>query len=223
MNRIENRRHPLGFIVEGHGEYNAFPSMVTNITGYKIYVPILNAGGFGAITNNLSQQLIDFLLMYEAQFLFVCIDLIDVKKANLFHSCNELLKHLNNKIKHFETHTYPNFSRLNPLPEKIGVIIQIQKFETWMLSDFSSLVDNQYIDSSLTQLEDVDNQIQNPNSWIMDNFLNKAFDPKNPNHAKQLLGGLDPSIMRTNSHSYDKYCREIEIGFNKWCSDCGFS
>ena len=92
-----------------------------------------------------------------------------------------------------------------------------------MLSDFSSLVRNQYIEPSLTQITDVDNQIHNPTTWIKNHFIDKGFDPKNPMKAKQLLSRLDPSIMRTNSYSYDKYCREIESSYEKWLTDRGFS
>jgi hypothetical protein len=223
MNRIYHNRHPLGFIVEGHGEYNAFPTMVVKILGCRLFVPIANAGGCGAITNNLSQQLYDFLLIYNSQFLYICIDLIDVIKANQFSNCSELLTHLQNEIHHFETHIYPYHPNLKPLPDKIGVIIQIPKFESWMLSDFSSLAVNQYIDPTLTQIQDVDNQIPNPSSWIINNFTDTGFDPKNPMSAKRLLSVLDPTVMRTNSFSYDKYFREIESSYKNWLSDCGFS
>jgi len=69
-------RPPIGFIVEGHGEYNCYPSLVSRIVdgdGFKI--PRVNAMGCGNIVRHLDRQLRPLVLADHPYRVIVTLDL----------------------------------------------------------------------------------------------------------------------------------------------------
>ncbi len=91
-NTISNiNRPPIGFIVEGTGEYNAYPSLVSRILAVNnLHLPIVNSGGCGTIYRNLGRLLSNLILTYHPLNIIVTVDLIDAIKQKMHKNCEEL-------------------------------------------------------------------------------------------------------------------------------------
>lgn len=208
-------RPPIGFIVEGLGEYNTYPSLFSRIVGKSnLHIPRINSGGYGGITSNLKEQLNDITFLHHPYAIIITLDLIDVLKANLFTDCVELHTHLFRQSNEWLSDARLD-NRMNPLPEYIQIVIQIQKFESWMISDIPGLITAGFLAHSLTQIKDVDNSVQDPYTWLKENSL-KTLNPKNLEQAKIIISSLNPAYMKTNSNSFDKFFREVQRLYNLW-------
>lgn len=212
-------RPPIGFIVEGAGEYNTYPSLCSRIVNNNsLHIPCVNSGGYGGITSNLKEQLNDLVLIYHPFSIIITIDLIDVIKAQLFIDCTQLYSFLSNQSNEWLLESASN-PRMHPLPEYIQTVIQIPKFESWMISDIISLKTANYLNSEVESVNDVDNTINDPHSWLKDNSIS-SLNPKDPVIAKNIISTINPDIMKTNSSSFDKFFREVEKHFNLWQNAC---
>lgn len=208
----EAATHNLGFIVEGDGEYHSFKSLVAKIIDRQPgHIPMINAGGFGGVLKKekLHENLTDLAKLYKVKKIIVCIDLIDPLNEGLCSSCVELKSIIDRNIESWTTNALSDI-RIKFVPEVI-LVIQIQKFESWMIADVNSLIEND-IFLEVDQLTDVD-ELKNPSKFIKD-YSKVEFNSKNPMFVKTIISKLDPSIMRKNSKSFDKLAREIKLVFS---------
>lgn len=209
-------RAPLGFIVEGHSEYSVFPSLVTQITKSKGYrIPIVNARGFGGILGALEDHLDDLVKLYHPFNIIVTIDLHPLITGGQFQDCASLRTCLDKRAEDW-LNAKSGQSIFSPLPRQIEVVIQIQSFETWMISDIVGLEQSGMFD--LPEIEhwgNVDDEVANPYIWIK-NHCSTPIDVKNPNTVKTLMGSLNIERMRSMSKSFCKFYREIAAEYRRW-------
>jgi len=212
-------RPPIGFIVEGQGEYNCYPSLICRTLctdGFKI--PIVNANGIGGMVSKLHDHLKYLVLADHPCNVIVTADLRDIIDRKLYLTCEEARTDLENEAKNWLIQAQTD-DRLQPLPERIIVVIQVQVFESWIISDIPNLARAGYIDQGEKQIRSVDQKILNPVKW-----LKERLDPnvrlKNPKKAKEIISQLDPNLMRRNSRSFDKFCKEITWGYESWAREC---
>ena len=218
MNNKVITRPPIGFIVEGTGEYHSFPSLVNRILDVSnMYVPISNARGYGKIILDLPREIRMIIRRAHPYSLYVCLDLIDILKENIVSNCLELITLLTSQIDSF---TNSNDPQCHPLPNSYGVILQIPQFETWMIADITSLIDSGLIDNIHAPIIDVDNTVDKPYKWLRCNLLDRHMNPKKPNIAKDILSVLEPNSMRSNSRSFEKFYREVTDAYSLWETAC---
>lgn len=203
-----SQRPQIGFIVEGRGEWNAYQSIAAKICGYPIYCRSINTEGYGGITSNIEEHLRDLVSIAHPYHIIVALDMIDVIKAGLFHSCEELKKHLINRVEVWQQQasTHPKFT---PLPDSITIVIQVPKFESWLIADFDGISSVGLIKAKDgdTSFEDVDRQVDDPASWLKDRIQN--YRSKDPGVAKKLITASDVTIMQERSRSFRKLAKEI--------------
>lgn len=218
MSRPLVTRAPIGFIVEGEGEYHCYPSLVQQIVGAKgFHIPRLSTGGVGSLVRNISRYLRTLVLTHHPFHIIITVDLKDTIKQNLARSCTQLKADLEKQIKNWLENEGQYNARLQPLPERITVVIQVQTFETWLIADVASLVTAGYIKKRTKQPSDVDEQVTKPAQWLQ---KRTKRDIKNPKYAKAMASQLDPQVMRLNSHSFDKFFREVESSYLRWTEAC---
>lgn len=208
-------RPPVGFIVEGHGEYNCYPSLfckISNCNGFKI--PILNAGGCGSIIKRLDEQLNDFLQAESPESIIITVDLKDALHQRLAKDCEDLMEKLSESISKWRI-SAENDSRLHPLPNHIACIIQVRKFESWVISDTEGLKRADLVHANAEQILDVES-ICEPTNWLR-SILKGQNNIKSPQFAKKLVSALDPLVMKQHSQSFEKFyleCQSIYIDWN---------
>lgn len=207
-------RPPIGFIVEGHGEFNCYPSLFSRIVNdNNTFVPLLNAGGCGTIVKRLKEQLTDIQITYKPLVIVVTIDLVDVIDQGLFATCVELVNYLDHQVAEWIENSTGD-ARLNPLPNRVVNVIQIKKFETWMISDIQGLKEAQFVSETVPEVNNAD-EIASPTNWLNIN-LQTSISTKSPADAKSLFSVLDPARMVANSKSFDKFHREVTIAYQEW-------
>ena len=211
-------RPALGFIVEGHGEYRCYPSLYARIVGCQVRVPIVNAGGYGSVVKNIQRHLTDLFRGAKPLHVIITIDLKDVINDGIFKDCKCLCEHLSYEATDWLKKAVRDI-RLPPLPEKISVVIQIPKFEAWLLSDVASLKRDGHIKADAPVIVDADGYQDDPCKYLNDNLCNEV-DIKNPLVAKSLFSSVTPCDMRLASRSFNKFYREV-LSFHKdWLTRC---
>ncbi|WP_124552570.1 DUF4276 family protein [Methylophilus methylotrophus] len=203
----EDQMLRLGLIVEGDGEYQAFPSIISRIIGAPVgKLPRVNANGYGNITcRNRLQKLLSSLLSLDCvQKVIICVDAMEPIKDEIVRNCVELKQLIESHVQDWFSQAI-NDSRIKHIPEVV-VVIQVQKLETWMIADTQSLFHNSLIKSDV-RLTNVD-EIPNPSATLKQ-IAKIEIDTKNPKVAKEILGFLDVNVMRLHSRSFDKFFREI--------------
>ena len=136
----------LGLIVEGHCEYDSFPSIISKIPNTPFYVPILNAGGIGNIMKNVHEQLLSMIKIHSPKKIVITLDYRDALKEGLVQDCIELKNIVSQRCQDF-IDSQQNGS-LN-LPDNIVVVIADKTFESWVCADIISLKDNENFNSEL--------------------------------------------------------------------------
>ena len=219
MNNIITRP-AIGAVVEGKGEYYCYPSLVSRIVNTPgLYIPVVYAGGIGNIRKHLHENLSDLVLSHKPYIAVITIDLRDNLESG-FTYCQELKEFIVKQARDWIISVQDN-ERFQPLPVNIEVVIQIQQFESWYLSDPVSLANTGFFDVTGLSPGDTDTTILNPANFLEDHKMCER-KLKDPQFAKEIISGLDPSVMRTNSKSFDKFYREISKAYTSWCEECGF-
>lgn len=196
----------LGFIVEGHCEFEAIPSFVGRILGYFDF-PVHNAKGIGNIIKNLDQELLYLIKIHKPKNIIITLDAADAINQGLCKTCVELKEIVNSSAEKFRE-SQENGSLM--LPEKIIVVIADKTYDTWICSDIEGLKSCDLIDSDkITEtFTNVDQEIPSPASWIKSK-LTKNANPKNRRHRKKLASSIRPETGREFSPSFDKFLREV--------------
>jgi hypothetical protein len=221
IERLERiQRAPIGFIVEGEGEFYCYPSLVCRVLDKRgLYCPVVNAGGYGNIIRHLDDQLTSLTLRCNPCNVIVTVDLKDALDRGLCNDCADLRVCLEQQACNWLLAAMRD-SRLAPLPDRIKIVIQVPKFESWVIADVDHLCSSGHIAITEYQLPDVDSQIANPAQWLKERLAPRV-SLKNPKHAKEMISKLDPNVMRQNSASFDKFCRETTACYTLWCHQCG--
>jgi hypothetical protein len=212
-------RPPVGFVVEGHGEYNCYPSLVCRIIdGAGLNVPRVNAGGCGNIVRHLGEQLKALVLAHHPYHIIIGLDLKDLLERGLYGDCRQLRADLESQAREWLVSSQSE-PRFHPLPERIIVVVQIQTFESWIISDLGGLRESGYLAVDLPQFSNTDQEVPDPVAWLR-KYMAPGRNQKNPKCAKAIISCLDPATMRANSPSFDKFCREILLSYSSWYQAC---
>ncbi len=208
---------PIGFIVEGKGEYHSYPSIITRIlckSGFKI--PIALAGGVGNIIKHLDEHLTDIIVADHPLSIIITVDLIDNIKKGTVGDCKELCDLLYGNVQSF-IDTHQSKERFQPFPEKFCVVIQVQKFETWFIADKFGLKSENLINLETNELDwqNVDDEVANPIAWLSTKAIN-TINLKDPEMCKSLSTLIDLDIVKTKSKSFDKFQREVIKHYSLW-------
>lgn len=209
-----NNRPPIGFIVEGYGEYNCYPSLFSKIsqsTGIKI--PIVNAGGCGSIIKNLSEQLDSLLMTDSPENVIITVDLKDALHQDFAKDHDDLVKLLSSSIEKWQKKASTD-QRLQPLPLRICCVIQVHKFESWLIADVDGLKEAELVRDDVTQMPDAE-AIVEPTKWLKAALKCEA-NLKSPLFAKRVVAALTPTVMKEHSQSFSKFHAECESMYKEW-------
>ena len=209
-----SNRPPIGFIVEGHGEYNCYPSLfskISNASGLKI--PIVNAGGCGTIIRHLDEQLNNLLITDSPESVIVTVDLKDALHQGLAESHDDLLRLLSLAIEKWQESASTD-PRLQPLPIRICCVVQVRKFESWLIADVEGLKNAELVRADVTQMPNTE-AITEPTTWLKDALKCEA-NLKSPQFAKKLVTALNPTVMRAHSQSFSKFHSECDSMYKEW-------
>jgi len=215
-------RPPVGFIVEGRGEFDSYPSLLSKVIDESsLNFPRINARGNGGIIRHLHEHLSDIVKTHKPVSVMVTVDLIDLVDEGIFTTCAELLEALVfNLNKWAEDNS--SFPKYLPFPEKFSVVIQIPKFESWLIADKRSLCQRGYINipDSEEQWTNVDDEVKNPHKWFHE-VSQQGLDLKQPLVCREIAGCIDIDVVKTVSPSFDKFYREVRKLYDHWQSKCG--
>jgi predicted RNase H-like HicB family nuclease len=207
-------RPPIGFIVEGHGEYNCYPSLfckISNGTGFK--VPVVNAGGCGGILKHLGEQLSNLLLADSPESVIVTVDLKDAVHQGFAEDHDDLIQKLRQAIDKWKESAVVD-PRLQPLPARICCVVQVQKFESWLIADVEGLKAAEIVRSDVAQMEDAE-AIKEPTIWLKQ-ALRCDGNLKSPQFAKKVVAALSPDVMKNHSDSFLLFHGECKASYAVW-------
>lgn len=209
-----SNRPPIGFIVEGHGEYNCYPSLFCKISdgsGFKI--PIVNAGGCGGILKHLGEQLSNLLMTDSPESVIITVDQKDALHQGFAEDHDDLIQKLKQAIEKWQQSAATD-PRLQPLPTRICCVIQVQKFESWLIADVEGLKAAELIRSDITQMPNAE-AIPEPTAWLKDALKYEA-NLKSPHFAKKVVAALTPAVMKNHSQSFSVFYTECQTSYAEW-------
>jgi hypothetical protein len=215
-------RPPVGFVVEGFGEFYSYPSIVSRLLGNRsLHIPCVNAKGYGGVVKHLESHLEDLVRRSHPHRVIVTVDLRDVLKSRLgFENCGHVVRSLTARARQWLA-VYGPAQGLGPLPHEVIIVVQVPQFETWLLSDPKRLEDMYSLPPDWPQEPvDLDQSIDNPAATLRE-VSGGRFNPKNPSVVKAFVGGIDTEAMRQWSASFAKYCREVRRCHAEWLTACG--
>ncbi len=199
-------RIPLALIVEGHCEYDTYPSFISKIIGNQ-YCPISNAKGIGNITKNIGDELLRVIKFSSPKKIIITLDYREAQREDLVKNCIELKELVSNKCKEFiEGQKNGDLE----LPDEIVVVIVDKTYESWLCADIEALKENELINEELITEEfaNVDEEIPNPSKWLNEK-LKKNVDLKSMANRKKIAKSIRPEIAKENSRSFRKFYNEI--------------
>lgn len=208
--------YPVGYIVEGFGEYHSFNSMFCKITGKSFRTPCSKPKGYGRILKSLEVELTDLVIAHSVAVVVVCIDLKDVlsNPAHGFNDCAELRAHLQERADRWLLGASQD-GRVRVAPQRVVVVIQVQKFESWFLADVEAFNASEYCAMPLNQIADVDNMRRDPVAFLRE-ALKPSVSLKSPVFAKRVAGGVRPEVASDSSRSYRKFSKEARSAAALW-------
>lgn len=212
--------HTLGFILEGHGEYETIPAFTCKILGSGEYLPRVNCGGIGSLFKNIEEHLYDLIRTYSPKNIIICFDLKDAlefkndkEKRKLFTSCINVISFLNNKIDAW-IKEHKKFNNLI-FPNNISIVVAVQTFDSWLISDIEGLKNCELIDETkITEnFNNVDVEVSNPLKYLNSKCKNK-IDIKKRRNVKKIVHCINTEISLTKSRSFLKFYKEVKLAFN---------
>ena len=114
----------------------------------------------------------------------------------------------------FKTKVHIRLQHIATLPENVTVVVQVKKFESWLISDPDSLKNANIISPDALIPDDIETIVE-PVKWIKENLLRKE-KVTTPSFTRKLTKHLDPEVMRTKSKSFDKFYRECWHSYEIW-------
>lgn len=212
-------RPPIGFIVEGHGEYDSYPTIVSKIVGNGYFIPRVNAKGNGGILKHLSEHLDDLVTASHPHEIIITIDLQDNIGTMGIDNCIDLKKIVEKQIDDWYARSQGSI-KMNPLPRSIRVVIQDPQFEAWLISDKESLKTDGHIilTGSEGAWSNVDSEVDNPQKWL-DAKSGSKFDMKKPSDCKTLAKSLNIDRASSASRSFRKFVNEVKASKSRWSDE----
>lgn len=217
-------RPPVGLVVEGDGEYASYPSIISSLlagAGPRL-VPRVNAGGIGAIFTDIGSLLDDLVSAHKPVSVIVTYDSVDsidrIFDGDLFKDCVAAKLHLEGEINAWLSQRR-NMTKFEPLPEYIAVVVQCQKFETWMALAGCCGAASGLGPFNATPIPSMNGDILigDPVKWIAAQSDGK-FNSKVPARVKELFSSCDPSAIVGISRSFSKLAKEIKAAMLRWTS-----
>jgi hypothetical protein len=197
----------VGVVVEGHGEYEAYPSLVNRLVGTSgVHVPCLNARGVGNVLERVERLLDDIVLAHKPMSVLVALDLTDALDVTKWKTCAALRRDLLSRCQRW-LRGKAGDHRFMPLPARVDVIIQVPAFESWVIADTEGLARHHCFPDTIgaTVWRDVDSEVPNPCAWLA-RVQTERFDSKNPRMVKQVLSGCSVRTL----------CKEVEAAYAAW-------
>jgi hypothetical protein len=217
MTHTDARCRPaIGYIVEGGGEHAAYPSLTARIVGAPVYVRAINAEGTGGILRNLEEHLDDMVRTWHPMSVIVTLDLRDVLEAQACTTCVELIDVLTTLVNSWAA-SRAAFPIMDPMPERLVVVVQIQTFESWWLADASALasIEGFSIEPGSCQWKNVDSEVANPGAFLR-RCCPGDLNLKSPSLAKAIMGRVSIEVLAERSRSFRKFQKEVLDGYNRW-------
>ncbi len=200
-------RPNLGFIVEGHCEYESIPSFVGKTLGYFNF-PIHNAKGIGNIIKNLENELYIFVKSFKPINIIISLDYLEAEREGYCTDCLDLKNKINNKVTEFFDHQKNGSLEL---PHNIVVVIADKTFDAWLCSDIEGLKTCELIDESKIDetFVNVDEEIKNPSDWLS-RKTKIRIDLKNRRFRKKVASSIRPDVGQNYSRSFRKFIKEVK-------------
>jgi hypothetical protein len=204
----------VGFVVEGHGEYAAYPSLfckLVNATGE--YVPCVNAGGCGSVFKNIHEHLDDLVRGYKPRCIVITVDYIDLIEQNLAGDLRSIKESFEGRIHSwFEKARVDD--RIKSIPESIKVVIQIHKFESWLIADSDNLRAGGFLKENAPSLDNSD-LIKDPAAWVRKYFV-EGHLVKNPRFVKKVVSSIDVEAVSQKSNSFSRLNQFCRTFYDDW-------
>jgi hypothetical protein len=206
---------PVGFVVEGDGEYQSYPSLAAKLLDGGYHFPIANAGGYGNLIGRVGEQLTDLCRRYSPYTAIVTIDAVDSVKDGLFPNCAALREALDAEVAQWLASAADD-GRITLVPQRVAVVVQVPKFEGWIACDCESLVTADLMEPAvLAEPRWCESDGGNPDRLLRTYFM-PGVTVKSPAKAKQIVSALDLHRVRAASRSFDKFARELTACFSVW-------
>ena len=215
MNDRSHYRNALGFVLEGRGEYVTYPSFVNRICGFSnFYVPRSQTGGIGRILKNPERYLSDLIKAYRPRTVIVAFDLKDAFEQTELQTCAEVKQYVLRKCEEWRAQALHN-PKLQPLPEKIEVVLQVQKLESWLVVDTERLARHASFPTPLPPhtSENVDEEVAEPEKWLQEH-AEQRFNPKKPREIKKAFAMCRVEVIETGSRSFAKLAKEVRLALS---------
>lgn len=206
-------RPKLGFIVEGHNEYNFYPSIITKILGYyPSDYKIVNANGIGNIIKHLDDSLLALVKTVSPEKIIVTIDLKDCIDQKFVTNCRELKDLITCSASKWLQTQKEQGSLNDKLPEEIIVVIVDKCFETWLIADIEGLKNCEYFDKYMLEenFSNVDDEVISPASWLKSRSL-IVGNLKSIKIVRSIVSKIDPNIGKNYSRSLRKFYKEVSL------------
>ncbi|MBK8954325.1 MAG: DUF4276 family protein [Saprospiraceae bacterium] len=199
-------RPRLGFIVEGHCEYDSIPSIVSKIEGHFNY-PMVNAQSIGNIIKHTDKLLLDIVKTYSPEKIIISLDYRDALRQGIVDNCIKLKEIVTTNAKDFIE------SQVNgtlTLPNEIVVVIADKTYDSWICADYENLKTNELFDASKITEEytNVDEEIESPCTWLQSKLKQKV-DLKSRAYRKKVVKTLRPDVAVQKSRSFRKFHKEV--------------
>jgi hypothetical protein len=210
-------RSPLGFVVEGLTEFSCYPALVHDVLGgATVHVPVSNARGNHKLRADLEALLEQLVTAYHPMRIMVSLDAREVLREQAFATCAELRLELQARCDQWLRRSGER-QKLQPLPDKVVVVIQHPSFENWLLADVAALrASIDILDTSVAPpvCANVDEEVPNAGSWFAQCVLPSVkFKPAG---ARALVARLDSAVTETKSPSFAKFAREVRSAYEAW-------
>lgn len=133
-------RPPLGFLVEGHGEFHCLPLLVRRgIWGTHGDIPTARARGAGDLIANLERHLDNLTEFGHPVSLVAALDSRDAQVELRLSDCLSARALLQERTERWLA-SRAGISRLHPLPSTVTIVLQHPEFESWLAADIEGLL-----------------------------------------------------------------------------------
>lgn len=206
----------VGFLVEGYGEYNSFPTIFSHSNSISNpYVICSTPEGCGGISKNFEENLDDIVTAAHPLSVVVTVDFVDLIKKNLYSSCIDIIVDLKNRYSIWFANRSQS-PKHNPLPEYFTIVIQMKKFESWIAADQENLVKLNFMDhKDIESFTNIDEEIEDPSDWLRMKTKG-SLNTKKPKVCKNIFSNCCYDSARGKSRSFDKFIREIKKCHELW-------
>ncbi|WP_226596767.1 DUF4276 family protein [Marinobacter nauticus] len=204
----------VGFIVEGHGEYAAYPSLfcrIVDATG--AYVPCVNAGGCGSVFKNTHEHLDDLVRTGKPRFVIITVDYIDLVDQRLAPDLRTIREIFKSRIDSWMEKAKVD-GRIKAIPESIKLVVQVHKFESWLIADYDSLLDQGFLIDQAPAIDDSD-AVKDPAGWVKKHFVD-GHEVKSPAFVKKVVAAIDVDAVSEKSKSFSIFHRSCKRYYDSW-------